>query len=549
MAAPRFAQTTRRDADAMSFPDRPDARSDRGPDLTTLVLVVSLVLLALALAATAVRAQEQGQEVYDRWCAACHGVSGDGLGPGAGYMLPRPRDFTTGLYQIRTTASGQLPTDADIMRVINEGVPGTTMPGWEDVLSQQERDDLVVYLKSFSRFFAAMDPPTALDFGSAPSTNAEAIAEGAEFYQIIECWQCHGQTGRGDGSSAPTLADDGDMPIRAADLTENWTYNGGGSVEDIYRTLRTGLDGTPMATFQEMVDAGIMTDQQLWNLAHYVRSMAPEEAPQPSELIRAGLVAEGGALPASVDDDAWDAVESFYVPMVGQIVLKPRWFDPRVDALWVQALHNGTEVAVRISWSDPSDSPDPAWDEWRTAVVASMEPKEADHDSMPHPDRLVVQFPNEMPEDERRPYFLMGDTRSPVYLWNWSNDTGASEMDARGFGSELGQETQNLTGEAVFADGQWRVQFNRSLATDDENDLQFVVSEAIPFAFFAWDGDNGEYDHRGAVSSWYFLALEEAPPATVYVAPAVALALTALMGVFAVTRAQKREQEGATTED
>ena len=82
------------------------------------------------------------------------------------------------------------------------------------------------------------------------------------------------------------------MPIRAADLTENWTYNGGGSVEDIYRTLRTGLDGTPMATFQEMVDAGIMTDQQLWNLAHYVRSMAPEEAPQPSELIRAGLVAE-----------------------------------------------------------------------------------------------------------------------------------------------------------------------------------------------------------------------------------------------------------------
>lgn len=515
---------------------------------------VAATALALATAsatgASALSGQEEaaaGKALYDRWCAACHGESGDGQGPGAEYMLPRPRDFTTGLYQIRTTASGELPTDADILRVIDRGIPGTTMPGWRDLLSQQEREALVEYLKGFSRFFAAMEAPTPLTLGSPPRATEEALTEGAEFYESIECWQCHGQSGRGDGSSAPTLEDDADLPIRAADLTENWRFNGGGTVEDIYRTLRTGLDGTPMATFQEMVDAGIMTDEQLWNLAHYVRSLAPEEDPQPSELISAALVSDV-PLPTGVDDPAWDDVERFYVPLVGQIVLSPRWFDPRVDGLWVQALHDGNEVALRISWSDPSESPDPAWDEWRQRIVDLMEPKEAEHDPGPHPDRLTVQFPSEMPEDERRPYFLMGDTRRPVYLWNWTSQDGGAEMDARGFATELPQESQAVQAEAVFDEGQWQVLFRRALSTDDPADLQFPTGAAIPLAFFAWDGDNGEYGHRAAVSSWYFLALQEAPPVTVYVAPAMALALTALLAGLAVVRAQKRERE-ASTED
>ncbi|HIB09301.1 MAG TPA: cytochrome c, partial [Gemmatimonadetes bacterium] len=68
-------------------------------------------------------------------------------------MLPRPRDFTLALYQVRTTATGGLPTDADMLKVINEGMPGTAMPGWEDVLTEGDRLALVDYLKTFSRFF------------------------------------------------------------------------------------------------------------------------------------------------------------------------------------------------------------------------------------------------------------------------------------------------------------------------------------------------------------------------------------------------------------
>src|SRR5437867_7647356 len=80
-----------------------------------------------------------GKSVYVKWCAGCHGDAGAGDGVAAAYMLPRPRNFTSGLYKIRTTASGQLPTDADLERAIDEGLPGSAMPGWKGRLSQAER--------------------------------------------------------------------------------------------------------------------------------------------------------------------------------------------------------------------------------------------------------------------------------------------------------------------------------------------------------------------------------------------------------------------------
>src|SRR5437867_1578234 len=83
-----------------------------------------------------------GKRVYVKWCAGCHGDAGAGDGAAAAYMLPRPRNFTSGLYKIRTTASGQLPTDADLERAIDEGLPGSAMPGWKGRLSQAERRDV-----------------------------------------------------------------------------------------------------------------------------------------------------------------------------------------------------------------------------------------------------------------------------------------------------------------------------------------------------------------------------------------------------------------------
>src|SRR5690606_1574642 len=107
-----------------------------------------------------------------------------------------------------------------------------------------------------------------------------------------------------------------------------------------------------------------------------VRSLSPEDAPRVRDVIRAARVE--GALPAAPDDSAWAAAERFYVPLVGQVIVEPRWFAPTVDGVWVQALHDGEGIALRLTWNDPSDSPDEAWFEWQAGVLATMQPRTGD---------------------------------------------------------------------------------------------------------------------------------------------------------------------------
>ncbi|MEX1256476.1 MAG: c-type cytochrome [Gemmatimonadota bacterium] len=520
----------------------------RTSPLRALATIAALLAVAPFTAAP-VAAQDlaHGQEVYERWCASCHGIEGTGDGSAAARMLPRPRDFTRGIYQVRTTATGDIPSDADILHVINVGMPGTTMPGWEGQLPASDREALVAHVKSFYPPFETLPVPTPLEFGGASGSSADRIAEGRIFYDSIECFQCHGQAGRGDGSSAPPLEDDWGSPIRAADLTQNWRFNGGGTVENIYRRLRTGLDGTPMAQFSDLIDAGFMTEEQLWSLAHYVRSLSPERTPAPREVIRIQRV-DPGLIPNDLADPRWDELEPAYVPLVGQIVARPRWFDPSVNTVWVQGMHDGYELVLKLTWNDRSLSPDPVWTtDWQARVLAAMEPREdGDLAPGPRPDRLTVQWGNEIPEGMDLPYFLMGDARTPVFLWQWRSDEARVERGvANGINAIRSSGPGGVTAEAQWADGQWQLLLRRSFEpTDVENELRFEVGRAIPFALFAWDGDNGEAGARGAISSWYYIYPEEEVPASTYVTPLLAFLVTGGLGLFVVGRAQRREREG-----
>ncbi|MBI3029055.1 MAG: cytochrome c [Candidatus Rokubacteria bacterium] len=91
----------------------------------------------------------RGRAVYEGTCAVCHGAGGDGNGMAAHMFRVQPRDFRRGLFKFRSTPSGSLPRDGDLMRTITEGIRWTGMVGRPD-LPEADRAAVVQYLKTFS---------------------------------------------------------------------------------------------------------------------------------------------------------------------------------------------------------------------------------------------------------------------------------------------------------------------------------------------------------------------------------------------------------------
>ncbi|HSW52378.1 MAG TPA: c-type cytochrome [Sulfuricaulis sp.] len=80
-----------------------------------------------------------GQAFYDANCATCHGVKGDGQGPRAYFIFPKPRNF------LSREARAALTRPA-LFRATKEGVLGREMPAWGKVLSDQEIADVSEYV-------------------------------------------------------------------------------------------------------------------------------------------------------------------------------------------------------------------------------------------------------------------------------------------------------------------------------------------------------------------------------------------------------------------
>ncbi len=193
--------------------------------------------------------------LYQGACSTCHGRSGDGNGPGAAALgSPQPRDFTAGVFKFRSTPTGSLPTDDDIYRTISRGVPGTWMPRWEDLLTPAQRRALVRYIKDFSQLFAEEEPDPPVEIPPEPTVTRALIQEGRFVYATLKCSQCHGPRGRGNGPSADELTDDWDRKITPYDFTHGG-YKSGSAPSDIYRTISTGLSGSPMPAFERGIVA------------------------------------------------------------------------------------------------------------------------------------------------------------------------------------------------------------------------------------------------------------------------------------------------------
>lgn len=211
-----------------------------------------------------------GQQVYQVNCAVCHGVGGDGNGPYASMFHIRPRDFRTGLFKFRSTASGSLPTDDDLLRTVTQGVRWTGMVGRAD-LGDNDRRAVIQYLKTFSARFENERPGEPINVGPAPPKTDEVVAQGKRLYTEAGCVACHGEGGRGNGSSAANLKDDWGWKTWPSDLT--WRpLKRGSDTRETYLTLVTGLSGTPMPSY-----ASSLNHSQLWSLVYYLESLVPSD--------------------------------------------------------------------------------------------------------------------------------------------------------------------------------------------------------------------------------------------------------------------------------
>ncbi len=192
----------------------------------------------------------RGERIYKEACAACHGVNGDGQGPAAAALDPRPRDLRSGVYKFRSTPTGDLPTDEDLYRIITDGIPRTMMPGYGRLLTDKDRYDVVAYIKTFSDDFNRFGPGTPITIPPEPAITPQSIAEGKSLYMIMECWACHGVKGKGDGKSAKDLEDDWGYRSKPFDFTVG-NYKGGNDNRSIYKTFITGVNGTPMPSYED----------------------------------------------------------------------------------------------------------------------------------------------------------------------------------------------------------------------------------------------------------------------------------------------------------
>jgi len=299
-----------------------------------------------------------GGVVFHKYCSQCHGDDGAGDGIAAPFLRPAPRDFTAGKYKIRSTPTGYLPTPADLEHSVRHGLPGTGMPAFDVALSDEEIENVVHYLESLSADFEdpqAYAEPLAIP--EPPPFSEDSLETGFETYVQVGCARCHGEKGRGDGRSAPTLRDDWGDFIPPADLSMPWYFRGGGSRQDIYRSISTGLYGTPMAGF-----ADGLSEEQRWQIVDWIVAQAretgaaedPGKAPYET-LVRAvphldGLdgIAQGADL-AEARALFDDAPKSLF-PMIGQVTQPGRDFRPGTVAVAVQAIYDTEDVAFLVTW-------------------------------------------------------------------------------------------------------------------------------------------------------------------------------------------------------
>lgn len=203
---------------------------------------------------------------------------------------PKPRDFTKGIFKFKSTPLGSVPTNDDLLKTLNQGIPGTSMPSFA-LVSDSEKRAIIEYIKTLApEAWKNQDPALAVPPLPVPAgifNNKAKFMEyakmGRVWFQEMGCVACHGSSAKGDGPSAATLTDAWGNPIKPANLHKSFIARGY-TLQDVAYSIANGVDGTPMPANGTMLDGvadkfpEVKEKRFIWELAAYVFYLRGEQA-------------------------------------------------------------------------------------------------------------------------------------------------------------------------------------------------------------------------------------------------------------------------------
>lgn len=512
-------------------------------------LLSALLLILLPPLAIAEEPEDAGARLYDRLCASCHGANGDGNGPSARFLYPKPRNFRREQFRMVSTTN-LVPSDDDLLRTLDRGMPGSSMlsfghlplddrkalvahvrglvqKGLEDRFKQEaaefgEKPDLEAMAEIVQE---RTQPGPALELPKTwPADDAASIARGRELYVKASCAACHGEKGRGDG--VQVQKDEMDMPIRPRDYTQG-IFKGGRDREALYARIALGVPGTPMPSTPALSPA------ETADLVHFIQSLSSPETETRVVHKRLTLQASKTESPLAeaIPEDSWNNLPAT------PIVVSPLWWRDDADPdLRVQALHDGKNLAVRLSWQDPTpntraihtdefpdmaavqlfqgkeepffgmgaaDAPVAVW-LWNAAAQADAK-EYADVDTV-YPNMIVDFYPDETAGDGPRLHPTSRQPKDFLTAWAAGNQRSdpthplaGSDLSARGPGSVTFKPptTQNVQAQGTWNEGRWTVVLRAPLDHPAEGN--------ISIAFALWDGTQRDRNGQKQVSIWHDL--------------------------------------------
>ena len=495
-----------------------------------------------------------GKDLFGNYCAQCHGDKGDGNGPAAKFLYPRPRNFGEAKFRIVSTANG-MPSDKDLLQVLNHGMPGSAMFPFAH-LSQDEKGLLLTYVRQLEKDLliehARADSGENVDIAElgrdvdqliqpaadipAPaevlSPHQDSIVRGKQLYQAAGCVSCHGKTGKGDG--VQEQRDTMGMPIHPRDFTRG-IFKGGREPQQLYARIALGMPGSPMPASPQL------KPEEIGDLVNFVLSLSDPLTQAKVEHTRVQLAAQKtAALSDSISDAQWDSATPT------SIVVSPLWWREYAEPnLQVRALHDGKTLAIRLQWADGTrdDSPVRPQDFMDMVAVQLFKGKpepflgmgmtnksvdvwlwRADLSNVDHfadvetaylhmytdlyPFERTANGPSRHAIENQSPEFITaraaGNLRSsPAFSGN--------SLEAKGFGTLTMRPkiSQLVSGSGKWADGKWTVVLRRPLEVPPDAGLTLGTDDRLSIAFALWDGAARDRNGQKLVSIWHDLRLEQ----------------------------------------